>query len=72
MATLPRRDSNHLASLVGEPAAAVPDARREAVITGALRSLSSAVEPDAEFTGRLRAALMARAEGCEPAEVAPK
>lgn len=76
MATLPRRDSDDLASLVGEPAAAVPDDRREAVITGALRRLPSAVQPDAEFTQRLRATLMERAEeareGCEPAEATPK
>lgn len=64
MATLPRRDSDALASLVGAAvtiAAGGSDTGREVAITGALRSLPSAVRPDAGFTARLRATLMTRA-----------
>lgn len=65
MATLPRRDLDDLASLVGEVDDAKPDARREAAVTDALRSLPQDVHPDAPFTERLRTTLVSRAEESE-------
>lgn len=74
MATLPRRDLDDLASLVGEADHARPEAGREAAVTEALRTLPQEVRPDPRFAARLREKLLYRSgeagrEGDTPAAV---
>lgn len=71
MATLPRRDLDDLASLVGEAERARPDAGREAAVTDALRSLPQEVHPDPGFAERLRAKLIRQAEESGQEESVP-
>jgi len=62
MATLPRRDLDDLASLVGEEADhARPDEGREAAVTEALRSMPQEVRPDPRFAAHLRETLLRQA-----------
>lgn len=74
MATLPRRDLQDLASLVGEAADARPDAGRETAVTAALRSMPQPVRPGPHFTAGLRQRLLRQARGEEavPASVRPE
>lgn len=61
MATLPRRDLDDLASLVGEADNARPDAGRETAVTTALRSLPQPVRPGSRFSADLRERLLRQA-----------
>lgn len=74
MATLPRRDWQDLASLVGEAADARPDAGRETAVTAALRTMPQPVRPGPRFTAVLRERLLRQARGEEavPTSVVPE
>lgn len=71
MATLPRRDLDDLASLVGEAEDARPDAGRETAVTTALRSVPQPVRPGPRFTAGLRERLLRQARGEDAAVPAP-